>query len=791
MASSFSSSSSHQMKHQVFLSFRGEDTRLNFTSHLHQALRDKGMKVFFDEEKLERGEELSPALSQAIAASNLSLIVLSVDYASSKSCLAELSDIMDRRRSQGHIVLPIFYHVDPSGVRNLGGSFGTSFDEHESNRPVDEVKRWKAAFVEVGKLKGWHIDGGKFDRPETVYIKEIVEHVTKKLMNNMCRSVSEELVGIEDQKKTIMGLLQQEHIRVIGVWGMGGIGKTTLVDAVYNEISSKFQSGWFLQNVSEKIEKQGMESLRNELLSKLLNQEVRIDTPSIGSSFIQQRLNNKRVLVVLDDGDKSNQISCMGVKHFGPGSKIILTSRNRQVLKNGEADGIHEMEMLNKNDSLQLFSSFAFKLLNPPVDFLELSYKFVEYAQGNPLALKVLGCNLHKKCIKEWESEVDTLNEYVEPEISQILKRSYDGLPEQEKNIFLDIAIFFRGEPKENVEKIICSCYKGVPYRISNLVDKCLLDITPFPFSLRDMLEIRNRAPRCISMHDMLQEMGKEIVLQESKLPSMRSRLWSPKDVHQVLKHNTGNESTEGMKLDMFQIDELPIRPTVFENMLNLRYINFYFSSFSGKNRDPKLHADQVDGVSLPDELRLLCWEHYPFKFLSSFNPKNLVVLKLPHGDMEQLWNDDYHKDLVNLRKGQRWTSLSSIFSVSSIGVHAIGEGIEAEFDEIYVDQCGAHAIYLDVESYTDSDSMSNNETGHSFSSREDANTEEDEIESGESFHSGEMRNDESNNNVDSQEDANIEKIHDNCSTKKRPAENKRSFVYDGEEGDRGHKRLK
>ncbi|XP_052876336.1 TMV resistance protein N-like [Gossypium arboreum] len=115
-SSSSSSSSSTLMKYHIFLSFRGEDTRLNFTTHLLQALKDEGLDVFFDEEKLERGEQLSQALSRAIAVSNISIIVLSEDYASSKSCLAELSDIMDRKHAQGHIVLPIFYHVDPSDL---------------------------------------------------------------------------------------------------------------------------------------------------------------------------------------------------------------------------------------------------------------------------------------------------------------------------------------------------------------------------------------------------------------------------------------------------------------------------------------------------------------------------------------------------------------------------------------------------------------------------------------------------------------------------------------------------
>ncbi|KAG8480103.1 hypothetical protein CXB51_025331 [Gossypium anomalum] len=289
-----SSSSSRQIKHQVFLSFRGEDTRLNFTSHLLKALKDMGVNVFFDEEKLEKGELLSKALSEAIAASNLSIIVLSVDYASSKSCLAEVSDIIDRKNTQGHIVLPIFYHVDPSHVRNIGGSFRISFEEHESKRLVDEVKRWKAAFAEVGKLKGWHIDGGKFDRPEAEYIKNIIEYVTEKLTNSNPKSASEELVGLDYQKNTILRLIERKDCRAIGLWGIGGITKTPLVDDVHKEVSPKSgDCNDFHQNVSENIEKQEVRSLRNDLFSKILNEEICIDTLLIGPSFIQEKLNNK------------------------------------------------------------------------------------------------------------------------------------------------------------------------------------------------------------------------------------------------------------------------------------------------------------------------------------------------------------------------------------------------------------------------------------------------------------------------------------------------------------------
>ncbi|PPD67784.1 hypothetical protein GOBAR_DD35339 [Gossypium barbadense] len=558
-----SSPSSRQTKHQVFLSFRGEDTRLNFTSHLLKALKDTGLNVFFDEETLERGEQISPALSNAIMASNLSIIILSKDYASSKSCLAEISCIMDCKHTRRQIVLPIFYHVDPFDVRNLGGSFKTSFSDHES-KSLDQVRRWKKAFADVGKLKGWHIEGGKFDRPETKYIKDIVEYVTKKLMNNKSSTAFEELVGIDYQKKTILKLINQKDSRVIGLWGMADL------------------------------------------------------------------------------------IDYLGVKHFGDGSKIILISRDRQVLKNGGADKIHK--------------------LNPTANFRDLSNQFVRYAQGNPLALKVLGCKLYTKSRKEWESEVDRLKEYGQPKISQILKSSFDELDELEKNLFLDIACFFKGKYKEEVEDILCSLYNGAVCGISNLVDKCLLDIIHFQDMLEEDLRLFRptfaaervvdfstacaAGPLIISMHDILEEMGKDIIRQEAIGIGNCSRLWSPNNVHQMLRYNKGNEAIKGIKLDMSQIDNLKLSPTVFENMLNLRFIHFYFPRKFGECWNNKLLADQVDIVSLPDELRYLCWECYPFKSLSSsFNPKNLVVLKLPHGDMEQLWNGDNHQDLVSLKE--------------------------------------------------------------------------------------------------------------------------------------------
>ncbi|TYI62970.1 hypothetical protein E1A91_D10G286900v1 [Gossypium mustelinum] len=636
-------------KHQVFLSL-GEDTRLNFSNHLVNALEKVGINVFPDNETLKKGEKLLPTYSRAISASNLSILVLSKAYASSESCLGELSDIMDCKHNptDKHIVLPVFYHVDPSNVRNSGGSFETSFEEHESKQPTETVQRWKIAFAEVGKLKGWHIEGGKFDRPETEYIKDVVEYVIKKLTNIGFESASEELVGIEYQKNAILKLIKQKDCRVIGLWGMGGQGKSTLAEAVYKKLSSEFESHWFLHNVREEIKKHGKESLRNKFLSELLKSNVDIGTPSIGSTLTQERLNKKKVLVVLDDVDDSDQIDYMGVQHFGYGSKTIITSRDRQVLESGGTDTIHKVKGLNKNDSLQLFSTFAFKQLNPAVGFQDLSRRFVKYTQGNPLALKVLGSDLNKRSINYWESKAEKLKDCPpEKKISEALRSSYDGLDLVEQNIFLDIACFFKGEPMERAKLILSGCYKGAECGINKLVDKCLINVSSTNFSIDYFGD-------AIYMHDTLEEMGKDIVCQESKTLGKCSRLWNLKHVEEVLKYNKRTDRIQGIKVDLSRMGNLLFQPSVFESMINLRYIFFYFPrSWLRKEHEEykKLHTYQDDIISLLDELRYLVWHYYPFKSLSSsYNPKNLIALELPYGKMEQLWNE-VHQDLVHLRQ--------------------------------------------------------------------------------------------------------------------------------------------
>ena len=145
--------------YDVFLSFRGEDTRYSFTDHLYEAFRSKSIEAFRDSEKLRLGQEIASALIQAIENSQYAIVVFSEKYADSRWCLDELVKIVECKNHKGLKVVPVFYHVDPSDVRKQTGPFEEAFDRHQENDRIDreKIKKWKDALTEVGNLSGEHI----------------------------------------------------------------------------------------------------------------------------------------------------------------------------------------------------------------------------------------------------------------------------------------------------------------------------------------------------------------------------------------------------------------------------------------------------------------------------------------------------------------------------------------------------------------------------------------------------------------------------------------------------------
>ncbi|XP_055961393.1 disease resistance protein RPV1-like isoform X2 [Mercurialis annua] len=631
-AASSSSTTLESKKYNVFISFRGADIRDGFLSHLHQSLLQHQVNAFVDD-KLERGKEITSSLLEIIEKSYVSLVIFSTNYADSPWCLDELVKILECLQNKKQIVLPVFYRVDPSHVQDLTGSYGDAIAKHtqEFSHCLDKVKNWSHALMEIANLSGWD---SRNTKSESKLVKEIVSYVLEKLDHVTPRDFCNDgLVGIDSCIKDVHSLLclESKDIRTIGIWGMGGIGKTTVVDKLYSQIYNKFPHRCFVANVREKLENSNKDSLQSEILSAILGKEnLNTGIPIMLNSFVRRRLSQEKVLIILDDVSDLDQIECLVGSDvmYGSGSRIIITSRDKQLLKNVGAR-IYEVKKLNYYEALHLFSLHAFKENSIKKEYMELSRTAIDYAQGIPLALKVLGSNLYDKNIQIWEDELEKLKSCSNKKVLKILRISYDGLDEKEKDIFLDIACFFKGHDKDNVTNILNGCGFFAKSGISLLNDKCLITVS---------------SDNKLGMHDLLQKMGNDIVSEEKEL-GRHSRLCNPKDIYKVLARDMGTTSVEGILLDMSQIRYLNLSSTAFAKYCNLRILKFYAKNYFEENK-----ILLPEGLEyFPDELRFLQWDKFPLKCLPLKSClENLVELHMPKSQIKHLWTED--QTLPNLK---------------------------------------------------------------------------------------------------------------------------------------------
>ncbi|KAH9726174.1 ADP-ribosyl cyclase/cyclic ADP-ribose hydrolase [Citrus sinensis] len=552
------SSSRNNKKYDVFVSFRGEDTRDNFTSHLYSALSRQNIQAFIDDQ-LNGGDEISESLVNAIEASAISVIVFSESYASSRWCLDELVKILDCKKEYAQIVIPVFYRVDPSDVRNQTGSFGDSFSKLEERlkENTEKLQSWRNALEEAASLCGFHSPN---IRCESELTNEVVNHILKRLDEVFHpRDNKNQLVGVESTVEEIESLLavESKDVYALGIWGIGGIGKTAIARAIFDKISGDFEGSCFLENVREESQRPGgLACLRQKLLSNLLKDKNVM--PYIDLNF--RRLSRMKVLIVFDDVTCFSQLESLigSLDWFTPVSRIIITTRNKQVLRNWGVRKIYEMKALEYHHAIELFSRHAFKQNHPDVGYEELSSKVMKYAQGE--------------------------------DVNPIMK-------------FFNASGFY---PEIG---------------ISVLVDKSLIAID---------------SHKKITMHDLLQELGREIVRQESINPENRSRLWHHEDIYEVLTYNKGTEKIEGICLDMSKVKEIRLNPSTFTKMPKLRFLKFYSSSFNRENKC-KVSYLQDPGFA---EVKYFHWHGYPLKSLpSNLSGEKLVLLEVPDNDIEQLWD--------------------------------------------------------------------------------------------------------------------------------------------------------
>ena len=373
-------------------------------------------------------------------------------------------------------------------------------------------------------------------RPFSQVIKSIVRLIWLNLNNDAFSEVTKGLVGIDSHVVELESHLAigSNDVRFIGIWAMGGMGKTTLAWVVYHMVSKDFEACSFIEDVRENFEKQKIVPIQQKIIDQILMEnDLKIKDKHDGVVKIKKALHHKKILLVLDDVDKLDLLNMLAGEHnwFGPGSRIIITTRDMQVLKTHRVDEIYEVKGLNDENGLQLFCLKAFKKEHVPNEYIGLSNHFLEYAGGLPLALEVLGSFLFGKSTVEWKSALERLKEYPNPKVLHVLQISFDGLHDTEKEMFLHIACFFNHNVKDYVVEVLDNLNLYASIGLKELVAKSLLKIMD---------------DGVVWMHDLLEEMGKNIVFQECPDDlGKRSRLWVYEDIDKVFRKNKVREYLE------------------------------------------------------------------------------------------------------------------------------------------------------------------------------------------------------------------------------------------------------
>nr|XP_011468335.1 PREDICTED: probable disease resistance protein At4g27220 [Fragaria vesca subsp. vesca] len=505
-----------RLEYDVFLSFRGRDTRKGIANLLYKELESSGIKTFMDEEGLKVGAEISSNLLKAIKESRSAIVLLSPNYATSPWCLNELASIIQGFETRNTTVIPIFYNVEACDVRHQMGSFKEAFIRHEQ-RKEEKVEHWKAALTTVANLSGLEL---KNYRSERQLVEDIVQRVYS-IVRDLEIESPEDFVEYEATRKAmgkIMNALKDDRFTAIGIYGTGGIGKTTMARHVAAEAKRK---GIF-DHVAMAVvtHKPVLKDIQGQLAVQLGVKLDEKETIHEGTSKLSQVIMRKnKILIILDDIWKKTDLSLIGIPSYkmleDRSSKVLLTTRNSKVCSSMDSHPI-ALDMLNHEDSWNLFvkktrmSSEKLAVVNEEASIL------VKECAGLPIALVAIARALRDEDITEWKQAAERLKSSQRRNIDTVvlncIKLSYDRLTSEDAKLCFLLCCLFPEDYDIQIEELMMYAFGKGLFREGNTLQEARIDCHSAVRSLKSSsLLLGSKHDGHVRMHDVIRNVARKI----------------------------------------------------------------------------------------------------------------------------------------------------------------------------------------------------------------------------------------------------------------------------------------